>query len=638
MLFILGAVFLLVSIAASLMLVLQHLAGMALPGCGVGSPCAALASSIWGKVPLIKLPTASVGLSYFIAVLIGWIIARGRVTNQFRWIVRFGVLMSLILLAVIVIKKQACWYCLAAHAGNLAFWMMMECRPEAQPALRKAAAALIIAFLACTAALGGVEWQRTLKIARDEASQKDQSIQEMIANSQKQAQAVSRTAVPVATTTLSTVSAGTAASTTAPAATPPAATRTFLTGRWRQGPAVAPIRIVIFSDYQCTDCRNIDLQARLLLKSRNDISVTSKHFPFCDDCNKHLTVKMHPNACWAARAAETAGMLRGQAGFSQMHEWLFDRGGGFTDQELRAGLAQMGYNVDDFIRQMQSSAPLKPIADDCDEAIGLGLFFTPMVFINGVELRGYRTPNALIDAVQQLAASNPPALGPEADHPAAAVEKGVEDWRQQRVLPLESFSRTYPWGVLDSSKATVKFVIFGDMQDAQTATLDGLVRKAIAGRTDAQYVFRHFPFDQACNSIPNTTKNPLACRAARALEAAGKLGGRDAYWMMQDWLLANAPKYRQDDATPEQNGAFRGQFDAALRQAVLTIGLNPEALFAMMEEPAVTAAITEDINMARAAGLSALPSLFLNNKQVVRWTINDEIVLDRLVNQAATMK
>ena len=34
-------------------------------------------------------------------------------------------------------------------------------------------------------------------------------------------------------------------------------------------------------------------------------------------------------------------------------------------------------------------------------------------------------------------------------------------------------------------------------------------------------------------------QHDLACGAAAAAEAAGSLGGNDAYWIMHDWLMTN---------------------------------------------------------------------------------------------------
>ena len=75
----------------------------------------------------------------------------------------------------------------------------------------------------------------------------------------------------------------------------------------------------------------------IALVSTRDISI--RYFPFNSDCNPFVTKTLHSNACWAARAAETAGMLWGPEGFWKMHVWLFDRRGVFeTTRELEEGI------------------------------------------------------------------------------------------------------------------------------------------------------------------------------------------------------------------------------------------------------------------------------------------------------------
>jgi hypothetical protein len=101
------------------------------------------------------------------------------------------------------------------------------------------------------------------------------------------------------------------------------------TGRYLYGPEEAPIRIVIFAGYQCQDCYTIEQQLVSLMQTRSDINVSMKHFPFCKDCNPYMSRTMHANGCWAARAAEAAGILWGKDGFWKMHQHLFSKRGSF---------------------------------------------------------------------------------------------------------------------------------------------------------------------------------------------------------------------------------------------------------------------------------------------------------------------
>ena len=92
------------------------------------------------------------------------------------------------------------------------------------------------------------------------------------------------------------------------------------TGRYRRGPEASPIRLVLLTDYQCLDCQKVEAEVEAIMASRSDVALSIKHYPFCAEaapgvpCNKYVKT-LHANACWAARAAEAAGILKGEQGF-----------------------------------------------------------------------------------------------------------------------------------------------------------------------------------------------------------------------------------------------------------------------------------------------------------------------------------
>ena len=82
-------------------------------------------------------------------------------------------------------------------------------------------------------------------------------------------------------------------------------------------------------------------------------------------------------------------------------------------------------------------------------------------------------------------------------------------------------------------------MVWGDYQEPFTAEADGMIRALLANRSDASYEFRHYPINKACNPVTPRDMHPLACRASFAAEAAGQLGGTEAYWSMHVWLMEN---------------------------------------------------------------------------------------------------
>src|SRR5262245_18685678 len=394
-----------VAAGASGMLVLEHFGAMELPGCGRGSPCARAAASVYGTVPGLGLPTSFVGFAYFGAALAAWIVGGGRVSASARWIARLGALASLAFIAIVFVEKLPCLYCLTVHAANLVFVAIVEARArsgrartaDAAPAMpgasRQVAVGLAVFALAMIS-LGVANSRISGRVQQKAETDLAESTSKMI-DAARQAGSKPTPAADKPQATAANTPPGESGKT---AATPPApAARAGFTGRHRFGPDKAVARVVIFSDYQCQDCYRIESELRSLMAGDADISVIVKQFPMCTDCNPK-SPNLHANACWAARAAITAGMIRGDEGFWQMHDWLFSQRGSFTDQSFPASLAQLGYDSGQFTAIMQSQATVDEVKKDIDEAYALGIFYTPMIFINGVELKGWNAPQALTRA------------------------------------------------------------------------------------------------------------------------------------------------------------------------------------------------------------------------------------------------
>jgi protein-disulfide isomerase/uncharacterized membrane protein len=637
-----GAVFVGVSALMSLLLVLEHLGGMSLPGCGEGSPCAQAANSVWGKIKLggLEWPVSYLGLAYFLAALVTWIVTRGVVPLAFRYLVRLGAVVSLLFCAVIVAKWMFCPYCILAHLGNFAFWIVVELVTARQTPPRRAAITMGSAFAVVTLALGLWDAQHRASVVAKAEEERSLATQQIIDQSKPSSPApITPPTAPVAATPPPTTAPAeaqppiaSAATPTPPAkaeptpTTPPVTTEPMFTGRYRVGPAEAAIRIVMFTDYQCEDCYKLEQQLLQLYNARKDMSISIKHFPFNSDCNPGLGTKMHGNACWAARAAETAGKLWGTDGFWKMHVWLFNQRGTFeTTQQLEAGIREVGYDPTGFVQAMSSDEPLELIKADVAEAKRLGLYFTPMIFINGVELKGWVAPNALIRTVEQVAATNPPARSAAFDHPAVAFEKYVDDWRVQPLLTLPPDKQAWTLG---PDNAKVKVVFWGDYQEVGCTQADAIIRAFAKDRNDVQYTYRHYPFNSDCNPQLKERRFPNACRAAKAAEAAGRLGGNDGYWKMHAWLMENRESFN----------------DTTLRAAAIQMGLNADSLFASLDQPEAQASILDDIQAGKQlpqlrhgmpAGLYGIPTIFVNGRYVPRWQLEDKPVLKEILQEAA---
>jgi predicted DsbA family dithiol-disulfide isomerase/uncharacterized membrane protein len=598
-----GAAFLGLGTLMSLLLVLEHFGGLSLPGCGEGGGCEQALDSVWASVRVggFEWPVSFLGLAYFLSAFVTWIAARGGLPQTFRYLVRLAALGSLGFCVILVLERTFCPYCIAAHIGNFAFWITMESVriPLSRPRLTVISAVTL--FVLVTAALGTMDVQHRAAVRRKAETERGAATELIIGQSREQR----------------------------PSPAEPGLSETddpLFTGRYLIGSAEAPIRIVMFTDYQCQDCYNIERQLKELHATRSDISISIKHFPFNSDCNPHVTRSMHSNACWAARAAEAAGMLWGHEGFWRMHAWLFDRRGVFeTTAELEDGIREMGYDPTGFTHVMSHEKTLKAVRADAAEAKRLGLYFVPMIFINGVELKGWTAPNALIRTVEQVAATNPPARSAALDRPPLAPEKYVADWREQPQISLPRNAQEWTLGPED---ADIEVVMWGDYQESGTRAANAIILAFAAGRSDVGYTYRHFPFNSDCNPGLKERRHPDACQAALAAEAAGRLGGNEGYWKMHAWLMENQQPFN----------------DEALRRAAVDMGIDDGALFSAMTEDGLQANILDDIRAGdrlpklrhgMPPGIYGVPTIFVNGRFVPRWRLDDRPVLNDILSEAA---
>lgn len=606
--FLVGLLLLLLCAATSLMLVLEHLGGLSLPGCGEGSACAEAAASVWGKVPYVNWPVSFLGLAYFLGLLGAWLTLRRGVPEGVRYLVRFGVLISVAFIVIMIVEGHLCQYCVATHAGNLLFWILIERTRGPKRAASRALATVAVVFVICSGMLGVTGWRE--QRAADAKAEEDLAVSTdaIIAATSQRTAGPESVSEPVADVTEP--AEAEASPTEAPA-------RRGFTGRYRLGPEKAAIRVVMISDYQCQECRRIEGDVARLFRQRDDMSVSFKHFPMCSDCNRKTNRRRHPNACWAARAAETAGILKGNDGFWQMHFWLFEQRGSFTGKSLPLQLREFGYDPAEFVRIMRSDQTLDLVKADIEEAIEFGVWFTPTIFINGVELRGWEAPNAVARTIEQLAATNPEPLTAAQDQPPLALEKMIGDWqaRPQRRIPP-----TPPFRSIGPEDAAVRVVMFGDYQQSGTSQTEALIREVLTQRADVRYEYRHFPFHRDCNpTVKRDTDSVHSCRAALAGEAAGRLGGTDVYWKMHAWLLENQETFS----------------DQALQAAAESLGLDPAALLLEMEKPATAEAIQEDTRLGGQLRADKVPSLFINGRRVPRWQQEERNILPEIVAEAA---
>ena len=519
-----------------------------LPGCGPGSSCDPITSGPWGTIPLIEWPVSFLGLTWFIGMLWSWLKSSGN-SRSLLWLARVGVVASVGFIVLMGSLGTYCKWCMLAHVSNIVFWGIAELarrpggsRPDCASAIYPFAKVFVSTTVGLVVAL---QFVPTLgKVVDDSTLQ-------------------------------------------------------LLDARHRIGPEDAPIQIVMFTDYQCPDCFRYEKQLAGLVESSDDISISVKHFPLCYDCNDNIgTFKLHGNACWAARAAEAASIVGGEAGWEKMHDWLFSQKGAFTDASLPQSLLGLGFDPNVFVGIMTSDETLQRVKQEADDGFGLGVYFTPMIFINGVEwLWYYGGQGSLENAIAMVRerASGSVTAPPIAD------DKLLEDWRRGQVYSLPDQGGRALLG-----KGDIEFVVWGDYQADATRKLDEAIKNLIAVDDRVKYSYRHFPLDETCNaaaSKSNTTYEG-SCFLAKLVESLDVLGGSGPRWALHDWMFQRTTTIRNS---------------VALAKAVALSGFDQSTIQDVMEGIEINNRMHGDISSKSRVWRRSIPVLVVDGRFVPRW-------------------
>jgi Na+/H+ antiporter NhaA len=137
-----------------------------------------------------------------------------------------------------------------------------------------------------------------------------------------------------------------------------------------RGPVDAPLTLVEYGDFECPFCARATGVARELHERfGDDLRYVFRHLPLVD---------VHPHAELAARAAVAA---QAQGRFWQMHDLLFAHQDQLEFQDLVAHAAQVGMDVEMFLRDLETDDTAARVRADVASAEASGARGTPTFFI-----------------------------------------------------------------------------------------------------------------------------------------------------------------------------------------------------------------------------------------------------------------
>ncbi len=627
-----GALLLGATIVTTIVLSLSYIPGFVPPGCGEGGGCDKLKDHVASRIPFINWPVAYVGLAYFAAALTTWMRSRKiGLAPTVVWIARLGGLMSVAYIVIMLQEGTICTWCLATHVFNLLFVGVVEFATPRDRATKSAAMwkTSLTVFASATVLAGGVQLVADQKERAKDDAEQERIVQEITGTSTSVTPPVTPPATPPE-------DSGSNVTITNPNPTQKhndaiaqlvevpfdletrGPGRAGFTGRYLIGPEHAQVRIVAFSCLQCPDCRRVKGEIeRILHANPETVSFSHKHYPFNSTCNEHVSRPIHTGSCQGSNLVEAAGLVGGPGAFWEMSAWAFDhlsRNELVNQSELDAKLGELGIDLAAFRHALNAAQIDDVIASDSDEGHLLGLSTTPMVFINGKEFRRWGREGNLERTVKAVLAQNPAPMDASLDRPLDAHAKLLNDWRQGQAMPDLESPWGYSLGAKDNPSATV--TVYGCYSSGRTRELDRFIREYVNDHPDVTYHFRIFPMAKACNVGFKGMVGSGACEYARAVLAAGQLGGEDAFWKMHRFIM---DRELMQGPGPTMLLDEVAKFAASREEAQSTINSDVVDQNLLRETQS-------DAFLARLR-IEGVPRVFVNGKWVMNWRWEGHLIV-----------
>ena len=130
-------------------------------------------------------------------------------------------------------------------------------------------------------------------------------------------------------------------------------------------------------------------------------------------------------------------------------------------------MLDLGFDPNVFIGIMTSDETLQRVKQEADDGFGLGVYFTPMIFINGVEWLWYYGGQGSLEnaiAVVRERASGSVTAPPIAD------DKLLEDWRRGQVHSLPAQGSRAMLGI-----GEIEFVVWGAYEADANRKMDAAI-------------------------------------------------------------------------------------------------------------------------------------------------------------------
>lgn len=342
----------------------------------------------------------------------------------------------------------------------------------------------------------------------------------------------------------------------------------------------ALVTIVEFSEFQCPFCKRVGPTTKQIKDTYGD----KVRFVWKDE-----PLGFHPRAKPAANMAREARAQKGEKGFWDAHDKLFEIQPKLEDADLEQAAKDLGLNVDKVKDAIKTEKYKKEIDADTELADDVQASGTPHFFVNGRRLVGaqpFEKFKKIIDE-EIVKAQGLLAKGVKQD---ALYDELIKDGKgspepEKKVLavPTNAPSR-------GPASAKVTLQIISDFQCPFCKRGEDTVNEVVKNYGDkVRVVWRDLPLDFHADA-------PLAAQAARE---AFKQKGSDGFWKMHDLLFKNQGV---------EGSLKRDSLDKYAQE----LSLDMTKFKAALDNQTHKAVVEADKKLAQDAGIQGTPGFIIN--------------------------
>jgi len=343
----------------------------------------------------------------------------------------------------------------------------------------------------------------------------------------------------------------------------------------------ALVTVVAFSDFECVFCKRSEGIMKQVRDTYGDkVRVVWKNQPI---------TSMHKHAEAAAQFALAARAEKGDKGFWDAHDKLFESAPKLEDEDFARIAKELGLSADKVQGAIKEHKYKKEIDADQEMAEEFAATSTPHYFINGRRVAGalpFDNFKKVID--EEIAKST--ALLAKGTKPGDLYDTLVKDGKGAPELEKRTLAARLNAPVKGNPNAKVTIVEVSDFQCPFCRRAEDTLKEVMKNYGDrVKLTWRHFPL----------TIHDDAGLAAQASQEAFKQKGADGFWKMHDMLFANQQT---------ENGFKREAIETYAAKSGLDLAKFKTALDQQTHRPI----IDEDVKAVSDAGINATPGFLIN--------------------------